>query len=165
MGFDADRGRRRPKVQLFPRPLPSRLMNSVAMPFVLLKNRSSRNVCVVPRKISMRQQSKAHISRPASSYLDNRLGYLLAARVPDLPKCASMAWTQSQTAENVHLVLLLSPTRPVLARIPDREGYPIPGLGPLYCQTVGSTAVHISTKLLPSRWRTLGCSCALPQRG
>jgi hypothetical protein len=36
---------------------------------------------------------------------------LLAARVPDLPQYASMAWTQSQMAENVHLVLLRSPTR------------------------------------------------------
>jgi serine/threonine protein kinase len=36
MGFDADRGRRRPKAQLFPRPRPSHWMNSVvAIPFVL----------------------------------------------------------------------------------------------------------------------------------
>ena len=62
---------------------------------------------------------------------------MLAARVPDLPQYASMAWTQSQMAENVHLVLLRSPTRDRFLR-----GF----------QTVGLSNSGTRAALLPDSW-------------
>src|SRR5713226_3195122 len=44
------------------------------------------------------------------------------------------------------------------------KGEAVLGQGPSHRQTVGSTIVHFSTKLLPPRRHTLGCGCALSQR-
>src|SRR5206468_11560785 len=44
------------------------------------------------------------------------------------------------------------------------QGEAVLGQGPSHRQTVGSTIIHVTTKMLPSRRHPLGCGCALSPR-